>query len=217
MENFNLKNASETVFSQWSNYEKNKKAIKDATVERDSGLIGAFSHLAYIGTNLDLTSKDNAIRKEAKTEQAHILAKIEDKFSVSSREVAQSFMNKFNKTYRKSLVLADGGEHNTVEFILEIFVEENLKSWDSFRNYQNVVVEEKLDSEASQVFDEILITFDKSDYSDEIEVFETDLKKLMLKLQKMKAKKQADLIKEAEQAVEETKKQAKPKELAMVA
>jgi hypothetical protein len=217
MKNFNFEDATETVYSQLEIYDTKKQVIKTATSERDNGLVGAFSYIAWVAINLDITSKDKAARKEAKTKQASFLAKIENKFSVSYREVAQSFMNKFNKTYRQDLVLTDSGEYNTIEFILEIFEEDKLKKWDSFRNYQNEVIEEQLDTEASNVYSQLLNTFDKSKYSDEIEVFETDLKKLILKLQKVRAKKKEDILKEAAQVEKENKKQASAKQLDMVA
>lgn len=219
MTTFNLKTVSSAIYAGLNTWTNNKQVIKKATGDRDMGLLDGMSNLAWLGVNLDIKSKDADIRRDAKTKLAHVLSKIEDKFSTSSREVASSFIGKFNQTYRAAL-MADGEEHNTLEFVLEIFAEENLKSWDSFRNYQNVIVEEKLSKAADSVYNHLWITLDNSSFAsddEELAVLEDAFKKALLKVDKMKAKKIAELEQEAEAARKETKKQAKAKEIALVA
>lgn len=216
MTTFNLKTVSTAIYAGLNTWTNSKQVIKKATGERDTGLLDGMSNLAWLGVNLDIKSKDADIRRDAKTKLAHVLAKIEDKFSTSSREVASSFIGKFNQTYRDAFMV-DGEERNTLEFVLEIFAEENLKSWDSFRNYQNVIVEEKLADDAKAVFEACMEIVSGYGEEEESAVVGNALFKSLVVVGKMKAKKIAELEQEAETARKETKKQAKAKEIALVA
>lgn len=227
MKNFDLKTITDNAFAQLVNFNISKNLISEETTKRDSGLVGAFSNFAFIAVNLDINSNDKNIRKSEKAKRDSILSKVENQFSLSYKEVVASFMNKFNNTHRHNLVIADSGEANNIEFILEIFEEEELKTWNSFRNYQREIVEAKKSKAGQDYYNECMQSkkLDKlcypsghtSNLSPQAKVIEEALHKAILKIDVMNAKIEKEKQKEAEQAEKENKKQAKPKQLAMVA